>query len=113
MGCLLREVRRKMEGLAEQARLQLTVWAERAERIHAQRPRDNNKLYPLHAPKAECIGKGMAEKPYEFGVKVCLAVTYKHGQMVGARTFASNPYDGHTLAAQLDQTGTLLQDIGV
>ena len=33
--------------------------------------------------------------------------------MVGARSFPGNPFDGHTLAAQLEQTGTLLQDIGV
>jgi IS5 family transposase len=112
LGSLLREVRRKMDGLAEQARSQLTVWLERAERIHAQRPHDKNKLYALHAPEAECIGKGKAKKPYEFGVKVSLAVTHKQGLMVGARSFAGNPYDGHTLAAQLEQTTTLLQDIG-
>ena len=30
-----------------------------------------------------------------------------------ARSFPGNPYDGHTLAEQLEQTNTLLQDIGV
>ena len=54
-----------------------------------------------------------ARKPYEFGVKVSLAVTHKLGLMVGARSFPGNPYDGHTLAEQLEQTNTLLQDIGV
>jgi IS5 family transposase len=33
--------------------------------------------------------------------------------MVGARSFPGNPYDGHTLAEQLEQTNNLLQDIGV
>jgi transposase, IS5 family len=33
--------------------------------------------------------------------------------MVGARSFPGNPYDGHTLAEQLEQTNTLLQDIGI
>jgi len=61
----------------------------------------------------EGIGKGKARKPYEFGVKVSLAVTHQHGLMVGARSFPGNPYDGHTLAEQLEQTNTLLQDIGV
>lgn len=46
-------------------------------------------------------------------MKVSLAVTHQHGLMVGARSFAGNPYDGHTLAAQIEQTNTLLQDIGV
>jgi len=32
--------------------------------------------------------------------------------MIGARSFPGNPYDGHTLAAQLEQTNTLLQDLG-
>ena len=46
-----------------------------------------------------------------FGVKVSLAVTHRHGLMVGARAFPGNPYDGHTLAEQIEQTNT--QDIGV
>ena len=86
---------------------------ERAERIRTQQRHDKNKLYALHAPEVECIGKGKARKPYEFGVKVSLAITHRHGLMVGARSFAGNPYDGHTLAEQLEQTNTLLQDIGV
>ena len=67
----------------------------------------------MHAPEAECISKGKARQPYEFGVKVSLAVTHQHGLMVGARSFPGNPYDGHTLAAQIEQTNTLLQDLGV
>ncbi len=112
LGRLLREVRRKMGGLADEARSRLDTWVQRAERIHRQRPHDKNKLYALHAPEAECISKGKARKPYEFGVKVSLAVTHQHGLMVGARSFPGNPYDGHTLAAQIEQTNNLLQDIG-
>jgi IS5 family transposase len=89
------------------------MWMERAERIRTQQRNSKNKLYALHAPEVECIGKGKARKPYEFGVKVSLAVTLKHGLMVGARSFPGNPYDGHTLAQQLEQTHALLEDIGV
>ena len=32
--------------------------------------------------------------------------------MVGARTFPGNPYDGHVLNQQLEQTTILLEDIG-
>ena len=32
--------------------------------------------------------------------------------MVGARSFPGNPYDGHVLSAQLEQTANLLQDTG-
>lgn len=113
LGRLLREVRRKMGGLADEARVRLDPWVQRAERIQQQGPKDKNKLYALHAPETECISKGKARNPYEFGVKVSLAVTHQQGLMVGARSFPGNPYDGHTLAAQIEQTNTLLQDIGV
>lgn len=112
LGVLLREVRRKMTTLTQSAQAQLDVWLQRAERIHAQRPADKDKLYALHAPEVECIGKGKARKTYEFGVKVSLAVTHKSGLMVGARSFPGNPYDGHTLGQQLEQTNALLQDVG-
>ena len=88
------------------------MWLERAERIRTQQRHSKHKLYALHAPEVECIGKGKARKPYEFGVKVSLAVTHKQGLMVGARAFPGNPFDGHTLAQQLEQTTNLLQDLG-
>lgn len=86
---------------------------ERAERLRTQKPKDKSKLYALHAPEVECIGKGKARKPYEFGVKASIAVTRKQGLIVGARTLPGTPYDGHILAAQLEQTSILLEDIGV
>jgi transposase, IS5 family len=66
-----------------------------------------------HAGNGVFLPDGKARKPCEFGVKVSLAVTHRHGLMVGARSFPGNPYDGHTLAEQLEQTNTLLQEIGV
>ena len=90
----------------------LTTLLERAERIRTQQRDTKNKLYALHAPEVECISKGKARNPYEFGVKVSLAVTHKQGLMVGARSFPGNPYDGHVLSAQLEQTTNLLQDTG-
>lgn len=110
LGRLLRDVERKMTDAARQA---LAIWIERAWRIQRQRPGDSNKLYALHAPEVECIGKGKARQPFEFGVKVSMAVTHKSGLIVGARSFPGNPYDGHTLAGQIEQTTVLLQDIGV
>ena len=86
---------------------------QRAQRVHQQRPKDKNKLYALHAPEVECIGKGKARKPYEFGVKVSIVVTHEQGLVVGARSFAGNPYDGHILNAQLEQSRILLEGVGV
>jgi IS5 family transposase len=124
VGIVMREIRRKLAGRLDPGKghteapdvLALTamnMWLERAERIRTQQPKSKNKLYALHAPEVECISKGKARKPYEFGVKVGLAVTHKGGLMVGARSFPGNPYDGHTLAEQLEQVRTLCQDIGV
>jgi IS5 family transposase len=115
LGIVIREVQRKLGQTKAESALSLTQlqnWLERAERIRVQRPKDKDKLYALHAPEVECIGKGKARKPYEFGVKTSLAVTHKSGLMVGARTFPGNPYDGHILSAQLEQTTILLEDVG-
>ena len=111
LGRLLRDVQRKLPGLDEAARDRLEVWLERAERLQRQRPKDKGKLYALHAPEVECIGKGKARQPYEFGVKVSVAISHGSGLVVGARSFPGNPYDGHTLAEQLEQSRILLEDV--
>lgn len=111
LGRVLREVARKASSLSQESRQTLEPWLQRAKRIHTQRPKDKAKLYALHAPEVECIGKGKARQPYEFGVKTSLCVLHEHSLIVGARTFPDNPYDGHTLEQQLEQTATLLQDI--
>ena len=111
LGRLLRDIERKLTGATRERQAQLRVWLERAWRICRQRPKDKGKLYALHAPEVECIGKGKARQPYEFGVKVSLAITEKQGLIIGARAFPGNPYDGHTLAEQLEQSSILLQDV--
>lgn len=115
LGIVLREVKRKITTATADSPIPITrlnTLLERAERIRTQQPKDKNKLYALHAPEVECIGKGKARKPYEFGVKASIAVTHKSGLMVGARTFPGNPYDGHVLNQQLEQTTILLEDTG-
>ena len=42
-----------------------------------------------------------------------IASTFRGNLIVGARAFAGNPYDGHTLWEQLDQASVLMQDTGV
>lgn len=111
LGRLLRDIERKMAAATEVYQATLTVWLERAWRICRQQKKDKNKLYALHAPEVECISKGKARQPYEFGVKTSLAITEKSGLIVGARTFTGNPYDGHTLAAQLEQTRIPLEGV--
>lgn len=52
-------------------------------------------------------GQGQARTPYEFGVKVSVAVTAKEGLVVGMRSMPGNPYDGHTVDSQLEQVEIL------
>jgi transposase, IS5 family len=59
------------------------------------------KVYSLHAPEVECIGKGKAHALYEFGVKVSIATTLHRSKgglfALHAKALPGNPYDGHTL----------------
>jgi transposase, IS5 family len=68
---------------------------------HQRQNQRGRKVYSLHAPEVECIGKGKAHRPYEFGVKVTVATTLAHakgGQFIAhAKALPGNPYDGHTL----------------
>jgi IS5 family transposase len=66
-------------------------------------------VYALHAPEVECIAKGKARTPYEFGAKVSVAVTAREGLVVGMRSMPGNPYDGHTLDSALEQVEILTE----
>lgn len=79
------------------------------QRILAQMTKDKNRPYALHAPEVECLAKGKARTPYEFGVKVSITTTHKEGLVVGMCSMPGNPYDGHTLAEALEQA-TILCD---
>jgi len=46
-------------------------------------------------------------------VKVGLAMTLKGNLIVGARSFPGNPYDGHTMHEQIEQSAILMQGLGV
>ena len=97
LGIVLREIGRKLASATCESPgtiAHLNTLLERAERIRQQQPKDKNKLYALHAPEVECIGKGKARKPYEFGVKTSIVVTHKSGLMVGTRTFPGDRKSG-------------------
>jgi IS5 family transposase len=102
LGAVIRDITRKLARrpeLAQAFALPLSL----ARRVRDQRQRERGKkVYSLHAPEVECIGKGKAHKPYEFGVKVSVATTLhrsRGGQFVAhVKALPGNPYDGHTLA---------------
>jgi len=102
LGRTVRDIERNL-GRKKQQRQHFAWSLYQAKTLLDQRPRQKDrKIYSLHAPEVECIGKGKAHKPYEFGVKVSIATTLnrsKGGQFaLNACTLPGNPYDGHTLA---------------
>ena len=111
LGRLIRDVRRKTadDPILSEA---LAVPLSRAMQIRKQKQRQRGwKLYSWHAPEVECIGKGKARAPYEFGCKVSITTTNKRckgGQFVlHAKAFHGNPYDGHTLRTVIEETQAL------
>lgn len=76
-------------------------------KVLAQEKGSKNKIYGLHEPEVYCMGKGKAHKKYEFGNKAPVVLTQKTGIIVGAMTFTTNVYDGHTLEDVPAQTREL------
>ena len=110
LGRVIRDIERKMAVApmqAEQDYPKLKRLLEIGLRIHTQQRHDKGKVYSVHAPEVECIAKGKAHKPYEFGVKVGVVSTSKESFVIGMQAFPGNPYDGHTLKASLEQTQRL------
>ena len=111
LGRVIRDIGRKIEGDGghEAAFAELLLLARRV-RDQKQHQR-GEKVYSLHAPEVECIGKGKAHKPYEFGVKVSVATTLSHpkgGQFVThVKAMPGKPYDGHTLATVIPEMEAL------
>src|SRR5215475_586349 len=111
LGRIIRDVRRKIEDdAARQDRFGPLL--DLALRVRHQEQRQRGpKVYSLHAPEVECIGRGKARAPYEFGCKVSIATPVtapKGGQFVlHAKTLPGNPYDGHTLGVVIEDTERL------
>src|SRR5438105_8035626 len=75
LGPLIRDIRRKIAGYAD-PHAAFGVPLARADQIRSQQQRQRGwKLYSFHAPEVECIGKGKASAPYEFGVKASVVTT--------------------------------------
>ena len=110
LGRVYRDVKRKLTTLPElQANFQNLL--PRLDQLLSQQRQDKQKLYSVHAPEVECLAKGKAHKPYEFGVKVSVATTQTRNFIVGMQALAGTPYDGHTLVGQLEQVKRLTGQI--
>ena len=117
LGRIIRDIARKAgdngSALSESALLRMLALARRV--LEQKQRQRGPKVYSLHAPEVECIGKGKAHRPYEFGVKVSVATTLAHakgGQFVThVKALAGNPYDGHTLATVIPEMEAIIGNI--
>lgn len=71
LGALMRNAQRGLEAISQGVAgheptaldiASLMMWLERAGRIRTQQRHSKNKLYALHAPEVECIGKVQGEE---------------------------------------------------
>ena len=101
LGRVIRDIGRQIDGKPE-LQQRFGPLLDLAVKVRFQDHRQRGpKVYALHAPEVECIGKGKARAPYEFGCKVSIATPVtspKGGQFVlHAKALHGNPFDGHTL----------------
>jgi transposase, IS5 family len=81
LGRVIRDIARKIENDGWLKEVVFKGILLRARRVRDQKQHQRGpKVYSLHAPEVECIGKGKAHRPYEFGVKVFVATTHRHAR---------------------------------
>ena len=109
----IRDIERKLVD-AQELKPYFKEALEKATRIHTQEKTSTNKLYSWHAPEVECISKGKAHKPYEFGCKVTITTNVNPAPaghfVLHAAALHGKPYDGHTLNPVL---GEIESQIGI
>jgi IS5 family transposase len=108
-GRLVRELDRTLTA-GHNFRIDLALF----EKVLAQQKQDKQKIYSLHEPHVQCIGKGKEHKKYEFGSKVSIMTTKNSGVIIGAVNIEKNDYDGHTLEPAIEQqqrlTGIIIKN---
>ena len=100
LGRVIRDVQRQLQQRAELK----PTFAETLRKAHIALNQTRNspqKLYSWHAPEVECIGKGKADKPYEFGCKVSVTTSINPSPggcfVLHTQALHGRPFDGHTL----------------
>ena len=122
LGVVMREVQRKLdadqqaiaaggaprhEPASAKALSDLAMWMQRAERIRTQQRHDKNKLYALHAPEVECIGKVRREVAH-----IIVSPAHKVGDETGRSVDRSLPVHASPATAACEATGTTYRALG-
>ena len=68
LGRVKRDIERQLPNYSVDIQSLFEVALKQAQKLIEQEQHSKNKLYSLHAPEVECISKGKAHKPYDFGV---------------------------------------------
>lgn len=107
---VLRDLERRAKNLSIQDEALLDL-IKKGYQLFYQKREDKNKIYSLHAPEVECIGKGKAHKKYEFGCKISVVTSNKGNFFIGAQALHGNPYDGHTLKNAIKDANNHLEHL--
>ena len=107
LGRVIRDIKRKC---SKEPSKQLTEALALSQRVWGQEKKSKGKIYSLHEPQVECLSKGKAHRPYEFGNKVSFTLTGRRNWIIGARSFFGNPFDGKTLKEAIKQTEGLTRE---
>lgn len=106
LGRIIRDIERKITG-NESLQAIFCESLLKANRIYSQKKTDSEKMYSWHAPEVECISKGKAHKPYEFGCKVSITTNVNPAPaghfVLHAKALHGRPYDGHTLKQVMEE----------
>jgi len=105
LGRIIRDIQRKIES-SDPLKEKFFSSLHKAIRILNQTKDSKDKIYSWHAPEVECIAKGKADKPYEFGCKVSL-ITNVNAAPAGhfvlhTAALHGRPFDGHTLKPMVE-----------
>jgi IS5 family transposase len=112
LGRVVRDIERNTEGNCDKQAAfadplrKARIIGEQALNQHAK-----PKIYSWYAPEVECIGKGKARAPDEFGCKAAITTTNGRAKVgmfiLHADALHGNPFDRYTLDEALKQTAVL------
>jgi len=106
-GKLLREVRKKLEGVDGQGYEGVLAIIDKALK---QTRHSKDKVYSLHEPDVACIAKGKSHKPYEFGSKISLSTLPGTNVVVDVSHFVGNPHDSKTLDTVIPKLKSIMPE---
>ena len=100
LGAVMRDLQRKAEQAPTVLQEKIREALELAKRVHGQvkQKKAAGRVFSLHEPEVDCIGKGKAHKKWEFGCKLGLVSTSRSNFILTAKAYSGNPYDGHILS---------------